>query len=229
MPFPIDAPDFNAIVPELAGAAQEVLGRATPTQRPWLVHTLGGPGSGKTRFVTALNAALSGQKPLLLAFDRLMEVIPAYKATPDRAHAFADHEMAARMAGYALLREAMAKGCHIIFEHSGARADHIALLRFAKEEAGYHVAVVHLHVTPATAHHRLSVRQEKEGRFTPPHYVEERTAILDELAPLYRDVADHWLDIDNDAADTDLTPAVRALCNHLADLDTGKDGSGGGI
>lgn len=204
--------------PELQDAVTEALRTAQPQARPFLVHTLGGPGSGKTRFIETLAQTLPEPKPLFIAFDRLMESMPDYRADPDRQHAFAQHELMARQAGYHLLNQAMQKRSHIVFEHSGANASHLDILLHARQVHGYHIVIVDLQASAATAHRRLEDRQAREGRFTPPHYVEERAAILAPLIPLYQATADHWLTLDNDRDGDELMQTAKSLAGYLKRL-----------
>lgn len=172
---------------------------AAVAQRPYFVHMLGVPGAGKTTVARALIDRLTSRPPSFVGFDALMEEMPEYRSAEDREAAFAQFELPARAAGYRLIERLIAKKADILFDHGGSRADHVELLRFARETADYRLAVLHVELDSGVARERVRRRFEAGGRHTPPHYIDERERAIRELLPSYRDVADHYTRFENDA------------------------------
>ena len=164
----------------------------TPTDSPLLTHMLGIPAAGKSTYVLGQHH----DNTLILGFDRVMESLPDYQrdhAALGAVAAFVKWEVPARMIGYEILHRACDLRLNILFDHGGTRRDHVDFLHDAKLRMGYRVRVVYVPVDPDIALERLAMREARTGRHTPPHYVPERFATLNELLPLYRDVADDFI------------------------------------
>ncbi|MBP7252734.1 MAG: zeta toxin family protein [Alphaproteobacteria bacterium] len=208
MDFPIPTVALVALPPTLRQSVTQAYATAQAQPRPFLLHTIGVPGAGKSSLVRALSAALDPLPHHCVSFDSLMHAIPAYRSRSrgDAEEAFKAFELPAREAGYVLLRELLTRRAHILFDHSGANPDHRDILCYAKQQ-GYAVMVVRVGVAETQAQRRLAERQLKDGRHTPPAYVAERQALLQTLLPAYRHSADSYLELQND----DLPAEDRAL------------------
>lgn len=194
---PVDTTDLQSV-----RQAQRALIAAIPVpETPVFFHTLGFASSGKTTLIEFCRT----QENLFpfgffsLAFDRLMESCPAYQQdykTLGAEAAFRKWELPARRLGYELLQEAVARRIPVVFEHSGARDDHVALLKAAKNEWDYRIVILELRCTPETALHRAQSRE----RFMPERYVYERQKVIDGLRCDYKAIADQFRIYDTDGA-----------------------------
>lgn len=215
-PFPETGDD---VIASLRPHLTAILCNATREQAPFFVHTLGAPGAGKSSLVAALQHELpETRRPAVVAFDRLMAALPEYQRQTDRVEAFRLYEGPARAAGYALLRELVDRRSDILLDHSGAFANHVTMLEHVKGQ-GYKVVVLHVLTDIDAAKRRVAARAETEGRHTPLDYVDQRDAIVRDLAPAYRAVADCYFEISNDQASTDwlehMADQCRAICAEI--------------
>jgi predicted kinase len=152
-----------------------------------IIHTLGVPSSGKSTYIR--NRDTSGM--LILSFDSIMESIPQYQQDKNfmgLEYAFQRWELCARAIGYELLFRAITRRLTIMFEHSGARTDHILMLNCLKQHHGYSVHLVFIDTPEDIAIARATQRE----RYLPPHYIPERRKILESLLPEYQALADHF-------------------------------------
>lgn len=166
-------------------------------EKPMLFHTLGFPGSGKSTLLEYCHEheKLFPENSFFLGFDRIMESCEAYQndhAEFGSEEAFNRWEIPARALGYELLQEALRRKIHIVFEHSGARKDHVDMLRTAKEYYGYEIVMLDVVCDVEKAVQRMTARV----RFLPTNYVSDRKKAIDELRPLYSGVADLWYEYD---------------------------------
>lgn len=160
-------------------------------KQPHITHMLGIPGAGKSTAVRSLDTA----NTVIVAFDAVMEALPQYRQMRDEqgiAEAFAYWEEAAREIGYEILFRALEGGYNIIMDHSGARADHVEILRHARQHIGYYVRIIALNTNIETASRRAQNRQ----RHVPMQYFHERAETLKALTPLYKAVADSYEEIE---------------------------------
>lgn len=162
------------------------LSELRPVPQPGITHTLGIPGAGKSTFARA------SRQPnrLHLNFDDVMEKMPVYqqdKLRDGNDAAFNRWTDCAREIGYEILFRAAAQHLDIFFDHSGARADHVALLA-ALRDAGYRVNVVMFDIDLDLAIERAAGRD----RFVPAHFYAERQQALAALLPQYRALADEY-------------------------------------
>ncbi len=213
MDFPLPTVALAALPLALRQSVTQAYATAQAQPRPFLLHTIGVPGAGKSSLLQALSATLDPLPHHCVSFDKLMQAIPAYRshARSDAEGAFQAFELPAREAGYVLLRALLARRAHILFDHSGANPAHRDILSYARQQ-GYTVMVVRVGVAVTQAQRRLADRQLKDGRHTPPAYVAERQALLQTLLPAYRHSADAYLELHND----DLPADDRALWFRVA-------------
>lgn len=157
-----------------------------PAPQPEITHTLGIPGAGKSTFARA--ARQPGR--LHLNFDDVMEKMSLYqrdKLRDGNEAAFNRWTDCAREIGYEILFRAATLHLDIFFDHSGTRADHVALLT-ALRGAGYRVHVIMFDIDLDLAIERTAGRD----RFVPPHFYAERQQALAALLPRYRALADEY-------------------------------------
>lgn len=179
----------------LQGAAQRLIEShllsCAPSAAPRVLHTLGTIAAGKSTYTREV--ARQQSNSLRVNFDDIMESIPAYadmKAVQGAAPAFAMWELPARAIGYEVLFRAAERRLDLIIDHTGSRADHVALLGYLSQKCGYHVTVASFDVSLDLAAQRAGTRD----RFVPPHYIAERAETIAQLRPAYRAVADVYLE-----------------------------------
>lgn len=183
----------NHVLQELRNDWMYSLNQLPSQEHPEIFHTLGFSGSGKS---TLLEYCHTQQEvfpahAFFLGFDRIMESCEAYQKDYESLgaeEAFLRWEIPARALGYELLQEALKRKLHIVFEHSGARQDHVELLRHIKNDLGYKVTIMDTQRDPEKALEYSAQR----ARFQPIDYVLERKKAVDQLRPLYRALADEW-------------------------------------
>jgi len=195
--FPIETPSYEELPQSLSREVFRILDAAQSRETPVFIHTLGIPGAGKTTFARLLHSKLPDPKPSLVYFDGLMESMPEYKAEPDPVKAFDIFEEPARAAGYLLLKNLIEKKSCILLDHSGSRADHVEMLRYAKQ-FGYRVIVARIVADKSTVKERILKRQEIEERFTPLNYVDERELVINGLLDQYKMIADFYMEVPNE-------------------------------
>lgn len=213
--FPVVTPPVDALHPCVAQAVRELAAAATERARPFFINVAGVPGAGKSTFLPALSQALAARAPQIVAFDRMMNLIPDYHAEPDREAAFRNFEVPAREGGYALLRALIEKRADIVFEHSSAIVAHTHLLSFAREQ-GYYTCIIHLRAPLDAAKHRVDERQERVGRHTPHSFVDERARAFAELLPRYKQIVHRYVEIVNE--DQNETARTAFMAERAAEI-----------
>lgn len=210
--FPKTLNENRAIHSELVVYIAQRLAGAVASDTPFFIHTLGFPGSGKTAVVHKIAEKFAEKfaSAELIIFDDIMQSMPSYINEGDKVAAFETCELPARIAGYHLIEDLIAKGSNIIFEHSGSRADHVELLGFAKSK-GYLIIIVDIQVDKDIAKSRLQERERRDGRYVPPHYVDAREKVIVELRPQYKQIADTWIDVENSGNLEDINKQISVL------------------
>jgi predicted ABC-type ATPase len=197
MTFPIETLEYHQILPSLRKTISDIIEKSISQEKPYIIHMLGVPGSGKSTVMKEIWNTLKRRPAAVVGFDRLMETIPEYHQGSDRQKSFSEFELPARAAGYVLIKELLQKQSDILFDHGGASAAHADLLSFAKSK-GYTVAVIQVTAHPDIAKKRILERQLAEGRHTPPSYVDERIKIIENILPSYKTTADYFFEISNE-------------------------------
>jgi len=182
---------------------------------------LGIPAAGKSTFSRSLKQSFSKDPPTLVAFDSIMEAMPEYRAEPDSVKAFKLYELPARMAGYFLLKRLIEKKADILLDHSGARADHVAMLCYAKA-LGYKVIVVRLLADKETSKVRILKRQVEEGRHTPLDYIDDREKGIDALVGDYRKIANTYMEILNNQNVQEPSSSFEKACSSVLKVVVGR-------
>ena len=199
MSFPIATPNQADLLPSLQIAIEEVCRNAVSQEKPFLLHTIGVPGSGKSSLVDALDENLADQSPSVVGFDRLMIAMPEYQnaAEINLEEAFSLYQLPAREAGYVLVKKLMGLKANIIFDHTAAHANQVELMKYAKEQ-GYSIVLVRIIAETNDIKARIKKRTATGGRHTPLEYVDDRLAIIEGLLDKYQAVADTYFEVRND-------------------------------
>lgn len=166
-----------------------------PNINPKIIHTLGIPGSGKSTFCKKQKQ----NNFIYISFDHIMEQIPAYHHDIEAygsPTAFKNWEIPARVIGYELLRRAIEKRLNILFEHSGATAAHLDLLKNLRLQ-GYEIEIDYIQCNINKALLRAKKREDITHRHTPPEMIKQRASVLVELCSEYKKIADVFRTYDN--------------------------------
>jgi predicted kinase len=156
----------------------------TPALDANITHMLGIPGSGKSTYVRDLPK----RNTAVISFDSIMETLPGYNSDMINRGietAFANWEPPAREIGYEMLFRAVDRRFNIVMDHSGARPDHLEMLKHLRDEKDYTVSIVAMLVDTDVAIERAA----KRTRYLPPAYIPERKKIIDAMLPAYQAVA----------------------------------------
>lgn len=169
------------------------LGPCRPSQNPTIYCMAGIPGAGKSTYVDA--ALRDGAFPaaaFLLDPDRVMSALPGYQDDLRRngaEAAFGAWELPARDLAYAMLDDAAAMQADIIKDMGCARMENYEKLKNLKTR-GYRLHMVYIDCPVDLALTRIATRP----RHTPPEMIHTRAATLRDLLPLYRELADCFVE-----------------------------------
>jgi predicted ABC-type ATPase len=140
------------------------------------IVTMGAPASGKSSAVRAFQGEQDFSKFVKVDPDAIKEKLPEYskfmdpKNTYRGAAAYVHEESSALAKG--ILKEAIAKGHHIILDGTGADAEKYVGKLQALKDAGYHVHVIFPHIPVEEGRKRRDARAEHTGRFVPDRILE---------------------------------------------------------
>ena len=182
----------------------------TASDHKTLFAMCGIPGAGKSTFVR--QRAEEGDFPLnafLLNPDKVMKILPEYihDYNKDGAEkAFETWEMPARTLAYAMFREALLKGFNIVIDMGCVREEDFENILACKKQ-GYHVHMHYIYCHPAEARARIKTRM----RYTPLSMLEQRQAMLEELLPKYKTIADKFLMFDNSDVESPFQMMVQDI------------------
>ena len=104
---------------------------------------------------------------IFVSFDAIMEAHPQYQKDVKELgaiKAFQKWEIPARIAGYELLRRAVATKKNIFFDHSGAPKCHQNLLKDIKKH-GYKTEMYYIYCSPELAVQRAQARELETKSF----------------------------------------------------------------
>ncbi len=166
---------------------QQSLKGLTPVPASELLQVSGIPGAGKSTFC----AAHLPPNFLFLSFDKIMLSLPAYQrdlALLGNVAAYKNHEMAARIIGYELLRRALRLRLNIMLEHSGTNPAHLELFKNIRKR-GYRTAVNFIVCETSLAVARANERAKNNNRFVPEQLIRERAAGFQNYIAAYQKLA----------------------------------------
>lgn len=183
LPDDVNKPKVVSIYEEII---RDRLSNHRPCQSPFLINVGGIPGSGKSTFCRKLSENPDCASALYIGFDAIMEhVLLPYRKEEAKnpEEAFRRWELPARIAGYELLKRAVAGKYPIIFEHSGALPRHLSLFETLLQE-GYEIHFYYLSIAVEDAKQRVLNRK----RQIPLALIDQRNSILRELLPEYQKI-----------------------------------------
>lgn len=161
---------------------------------PKLIHMLGIPGCGKSSFYQTHQADFKDY--IHIDFDDVMEKALCYQQDIlklGKENAFQKWELPARIAGYELLRIAIATRKNIFLDHGCSPNCHKELLLNAKK-AGYETTMYYIECDVQTALNRVAQR----GRPFPKDRLLERHKLIQQRVKEMPTVVDHFIIINND-------------------------------
>ena len=170
-----------------------LLGSVPSQSDPHLIHMFGIPGSGKTTYINNHKTAYSDY--LIIGFDDLMEMIPAYQQDVKKlgaAQAYENWVLPARIAGYELLRRAVEAKKNIIFDHGGSPQCHQELLRNVKK-FGYKTKMIYISCPLQTALERAAARELQIHRHIPQQTIIERFRLTEQAVEKYKSIVDDFV------------------------------------
>lgn len=160
---------------------------------PTLVHMLGIPAAGKSTFYH--NNAEMFKGYLFVSFDAIMEALPQYQQDVEQlgsVEAFRRWELPARIAGYELLRRAVASNKNIFLDHSAAPKCHQELLKNAKK-LGYKTKMFYIYCPVEVAKERVRQRELITKRHTPLNLITERAELIEKNKVIYQSIVDEFV------------------------------------
>lgn len=201
MQFPLPLEYRDRLAPGFVDILDEILGSGVTQSHPYIVHMMGIPGAGKSTVATLITHAMAqvmARVPVRIEFDAIMQAYGGYLAEANPVTALAKYELPARETGYVAIGQLLQRRVDVLWDHGGAAQDHPKILAYARS-LGYAVYVVGVSVQRSVALQRIKERADRERRFTPPHYIEEREALLVALRPQYLDVASRFFEVPNNS------------------------------
>jgi probable phosphoglycerate mutase len=159
----------------------------TLVEHPSFYQVSGIPGAGKSTYCTRHIPS----NCLFLSFDKIMSSLSGYQQvlkTSGREAAFQTYEMPARIIGYEILRQAIAKKYNIMLEHSGTNQAHVELLKNL-QHLGYQTEVDFIICNVNKALSRVNERAAKINRYVPEALVFQRAEHLKQYITVYKGIA----------------------------------------
>lgn len=175
---------------------QKFLEGLVPSKNKTLFAMCGIPGAGKSTFVQeSISNQYFSDKAFILNPDHVMKSLPEYQDDFEKygaITAFENWEMPARYLAYSMLDDAIVKGVDIIIDMGCVREEDFKNILNCKK-AGYKVRIHYIYCHLVEAERRIQER----ARHTPMEMLRERQAMLEELLPKYRMLADKFKTFDN--------------------------------
>ena len=162
---------------------------------PSFVHMLGIPAAGKSTFYK--NNRDKFKDYIFVSFDAIMEAHPQYQKDVKElgsVEAFKKWEIPARVAGYELLRRAVAAKKNVFFDHSGAPQCHQDLLKNIKKQ-GYKTEMYYIYCSQELAVQRAQARELETKRHTPVNLITERIESIEKSIETYKTIVDKFVSI----------------------------------
>lgn len=183
LPDDVNKPQVVSVYEDII---RDCLSDHSPCRSPYLINVSGIPGSGKSTFCRKLSENPDCASALYIGFDAIMEhrLLPyRQEEAVDPEEAFRRWELPARIAGYELLKRAVAGKYPILFEHSGALPQHLPLFENLLQ-TGYKIHFYYLSIAVEDAKQRVHNRK----RQVPLALIDQRNGILQELLPAYQKI-----------------------------------------
>ncbi len=187
----IQTPEFDAII-------NKYLATAVPSTNPQIIHMAGVPGAGKTTFYHSR----PWPEHVAISFDNIMEDIPAYQQDVKQlgsVQAFSNWEIPARILGYEVLLRAVEAKKNIFFDHSGAFAAHLDLMKNIKK-FGYTTEMYYISCSLDCALYRAVLREKETKRHTPPEKIKNRFLKIATHIREYQKIIDKFYQFDSSDA-----------------------------
>lgn len=187
-------------------------GRATP--QPWLVHTAGAMGAGKSHVIRELARARAFPLAAFVWIDpdvfksSLPETPDFIRADPERASSLL-HKESVHIAEIAE-REALARGLNVLVDGSLQNTPWYAQ-KFAAmrgEYPTYRLAIIHVTASRETIFSRAAGRATKTGRFIPVALLDDVLARVPASVAALSPLVDYTVEVANEADGTG--PTIRA-------------------
>lgn len=189
-------------------------GRAAP--RPWLVHTAGAMGAGKSHVIRELARARAFPLAAFVWIDpdvfksSLPETPELIRADPERASSLL-HKESVHIAEIAE-REALARGLNVLvdgsLQNTAWYAHKFAAMR--SEYPAYRLAIVHVTASRETIFSRAAARATKTGRFVPPALLDDVLARVPASVAALSPLVDYTAQVANEDDGTGPTVCAPA-------------------
>lgn len=166
---------------------------SAPVAHPQLKLVSGLPASGKSYLAEKL--LKENPQYIYISFDRIMESISLYKESfkADKIRSFKSWEIPARGIGYYFLEKCVKGSFPILFEHSNALEEHLALLSCIKMPPySYHLQIYHINATPELVFPRLS----KRNRYFDVNRLPKIWKEIKRLKISYIEIADEFMELE---------------------------------
>ena len=172
------------------------LGACQSSEHPVIYATCGIPGAGKSTFVAyKLEQGDFPQNAFYFNPDKVMEALPEYQTdcqTIGAQAAYQKWELPCRELAYAMADRAAENKFNVIKDMGCANPLSLAYIQKLKQ-TGYRIEMHHIDCDINEAFYRIDQREFRISR----EEVQKRYALLDELLPLYREIADIFVTYDN--------------------------------
>lgn len=178
----------------------------TAVEEPAVYCVAGIPGSGKSTYVKqGIESGMFPANAFMLDPDQVMMALPEYQEDFEKrgpVDAYERWELPARELAYDMFQQAVVRRFNIIKDMSFSRTENYEKIKELKDK-GYQVLMVYIECPVDEALRRAANRV----RHTPPQIIRDRAQSLAALLPLYRELADDFLHLDNSNLESPYTEA----------------------
>lgn len=175
---------------------QKFLGEVISQKYPKLYATCGIPGAGKSYFVDEqLRAGNFPKDSYILNPDRVMIALPEYQddvVNIGAQAAYQKWELPVREFAYAMADDALNRNANIIKDMGCANPLSLELVKNLKK-AGYQISMYHIRCDVDVAFDRINQRDFQISQKA----VRNRFELLNSMLSQYRELADEFVDLDN--------------------------------